>query len=90
MQRASRHTEDRATPSGKASRDQLDELLTEQSAAERLHLSVKTLQAWRVRGFGPAFVRLGRRVLYRTSSLQEYIEANTFNSTSEADRQRQD
>ena len=69
---------------------QLDELLTEQSAAERLHLSVKTLQAWRVRGFGPAFVRLGRRVLYRASSLQEFIEANTFKSTSEADRVKSD
>jgi hypothetical protein len=67
---------------------QLDELLTEQSAAETLHLSVKTLQAWRVRGFGPAFVRLGGRVLYRASSLQEFIEANTFESTSEADRHR--
>ena len=67
---------------------QLDELLTEQSAAETLHLSVKTLQAWRVRGFGPAFVRLGQRVLYRASSLQEFIEANTFESTSEADRHR--
>ena len=66
----------------------LDELLTEQAAANALLLAVKTLQNWRVRGFGPAFTRLGRRVVYRRSAIQAFIEANTFSSTAEADRHK--
>jgi hypothetical protein len=88
MQRAQSQNDTPSKAAQEVSSHQLDELLTEQSAAQRLHPSVKTLQAWRVRGFGPAFVRLGRRVLYRTSSLQRFIEVNTFTSTSEADRHR--
>jgi hypothetical protein len=63
----------------------VEELLPEKAAAEALHLSVKTLQAWRVRGCGPEFVKLGRRILYRASSLQRHIEEHTYRSTSAAD-----
>ena len=43
-------------------------LLTEFPAAEVLNLSIRTLQAWRLRGGGPLFVRLsGRAVRYRNS-----------------------
>ena len=38
--------------------------LTEADAAARLGLKVATLRAWRHRGRGPAFVRLGRAVRY--------------------------
>jgi hypothetical protein len=67
---------------------ELEELLPEKAAAAALHLSVKTLQAWRVRGCGPEFVKLGRRVLYRASSLQRHIEEHTYRSTSAADYAR--
>jgi len=51
-------------------------------------LSPKTLQAWRVSGRGPRFVKLGRRVFYRASDLIRFIEANTFQSTAEVDHAR--
>lgn len=40
-------------------------LLTPQEAAEVLRRTERTLEAWRYRGTGPAFVRIGpRRVAY--------------------------
>jgi hypothetical protein len=52
-------------------------LLTEVQAADLLRLSVRTLQAWRTRAFGPAFVRAGRAVRYRRRDLIAWIEVNT-------------
>jgi hypothetical protein len=57
--------------------NELDALLTEVQAADLLCLSVRTLQAWRTRAFGPAFVRAGRAVRYRRRDLSAWIDANT-------------
>jgi hypothetical protein len=65
-----------------------DPLYPEGDAADELNLSPKTLQAWRVNGCGPRFVKLGRRVFYRASDLRRFIEANTFQSTAEVDHAR--
>lgn len=52
-------------------------LLTEAEAADFLRLSVRTLQAWRIRIAGPAFVQVGRAIRYRRRDLIAWIEANT-------------
>jgi hypothetical protein len=65
-----------------------DPLFPEANAALELNLSPKTLQAWRVSGCGPRFVKLGRRVFYRGSDLRRFIEENTFQSTAEVDNAR--
>ncbi|MFZ3354425.1 MAG: helix-turn-helix domain-containing protein [Xanthobacteraceae bacterium] len=62
-----------------------DVLLTEAQAADFLSLSMRTLQAWRVRGSGPNFCRLGRAVRYRRSDLLAWIDASMAASTTEAD-----
>jgi excisionase family DNA binding protein len=49
-------------------------------AAELLNLSSRTLQAWRVKGVGPAFVRAGRAIRYRRHDLLTWVEANTVAS----------
>jgi Helix-turn-helix domain len=54
-----------------------DALLTEVEASDFLRLSVRTLQAWRLRIAGPAFVQVGRAVRYRRRDLIAWIEANT-------------
>jgi hypothetical protein len=54
-----------------------DALLTEVEASDFLRLSVRTLQAWRLRVTGPAFVQVGRAVRYRRRDLIKWIEANT-------------
>jgi Helix-turn-helix domain len=54
-----------------------DALLTEAEAADFLRLSVRTLQAWRLRIAGPAFVQVGRAVRYRRRDLIAWIDVNT-------------
>lgn len=51
-----------------------DRLLTRREAAEHLRLSIKTLEAWALKGRGPRFVRMGTRVAYRQSDLNRWIE----------------
>lgn len=62
-------------------------LLTETQAAEFLHVSRRSLQAWRVRGGGPRFVKIGKLVRYRRADLLAFT-AETFETTTEADAQR--
>jgi hypothetical protein len=54
-----------------------DALLTEVQAADLLHLSVRTLQAWRSKHVGPPFVRAGRAIRYRRCGLLAWVNANT-------------
>ena len=54
-----------------------DALLAEAQAAELLSLSSRTLQAWRLNGSGPSFVRAGRAVRYRRRDLLAWMDANT-------------
>jgi predicted DNA-binding transcriptional regulator AlpA len=44
--------------------------------AEYLGVSFHTLNKWRARGFGPPFVRLGKRVAYPDGDLALWIESN--------------
>ena len=46
----------------------LDAALNENQAAEFLGVSARTLQAWRVRGGGPRYVKIGRSVRYQRPS----------------------
>ena len=57
------------------------DLLTTYEAAESLRLKPETLTAWRTRGGGPKFVRLGRRVLYRRTDLDAFIVARVHSNT---------
>jgi predicted site-specific integrase-resolvase len=52
-------------------------LLTEQELADHLQVSVKTLQDWRYRSTGPEVTRVGRRVRYRWTAVEKYLDANT-------------
>jgi hypothetical protein len=59
------------------SRVEQDPLIDEFSAAKFLALSVRTLQAWRMKDTGPPFVRVGRSIRYRWSILVEWVKTNT-------------
>jgi hypothetical protein len=54
-----------------------DALLREQDAADLLSISIRTLQSWRIRNFGPLIVQVGRAVRYRRRDLIAWIDANT-------------
>ncbi|KAB2869624.1 MAG: helix-turn-helix domain-containing protein [Bauldia sp.] len=63
----------------------IEAAVSEVTAAKLMGLSVRTLQAWRVRGGGPRFMRFGRAVRYRRRDLIEYMDQRAVNSTTEAD-----
>lgn len=60
----------------------MTEYLTTDDAAKILHVSTKTLERLRTSGTGPEFTKVGRRVLYRRSTLDNWLDANTTTSTS--------
>lgn len=57
-------------------------LLDESETARILGVSIRTLQAWRCDGAGPAFIKLGRSVRYDRGTLTQWLAAQTFASTS--------
>ncbi len=56
--------------------------LTEREVADMLGLSVATLRAWRHRGRGPRFLRLGRSVRYLPSDVADFVRASAVDTTS--------
>ncbi len=60
------------------------DFLNREQAAEFLNLKKSTLEAWAIRGGGPAFVKFGRAVRYRISDLENYIKNQTRQNTIEA------
>jgi predicted DNA-binding transcriptional regulator AlpA len=57
---------------------------TERQVAEQLGLSVATLRAWRHRGRGPRFLRLGRSVRYLPSDLEDFVRASAVDTQSDS------
>ncbi|MCG6941516.1 MAG: helix-turn-helix domain-containing protein [Thiohalocapsa sp.] len=53
------------------------QLDNEKEAAAYLKLSPRTLQAWRLRGGGPEYVKLGNAVRYDRAALDRYISERT-------------
>jgi hypothetical protein len=69
-----------ATPDDPAT-DYLDGLIDESAAANFLCQSVRTIQKWRVTGFGPRFVKSGRSIRYRRRDLMDWTNARRRGST---------
>jgi excisionase family DNA binding protein len=57
-------------------------LITEGEAADLLTLSVKTLRNWRLSGYGPPHLKVGRLVRYRLSDLKAWLKTCERASTS--------
>ena len=62
--------------------DYLDGFINETHAADFLCQSIRTIQKWRVTGFGPKFYKSGRSVRYRRRDLLEWGNARNRQSTS--------
>jgi uncharacterized protein YjcR len=59
-------------------------LLREKEVAEYLGVSPKTLQAWRFRGRGPVYRKIGRACLYEEGDLKVFLDASRRQSTSDS------
>lgn len=60
-------------------------MFTTEEAAKKLKLRKSTLEAWRCRGGGPVFVRLGRAIRYRQEDLDAFVCENLRTNTSKRD-----
>ena len=59
------------------------ELLLTDEAAQVLRVTPATLKLWRLRGAGPRFIKMGRRVAYRLTDLERYMTTCERSSTSD-------
>lgn len=50
------------------------QLLTSRETAQLLRVPVRTLYVWRGAGTGPRAYRVGKRVLYRRSDVESWLE----------------
>lgn len=57
--------------------------LRTKDAANYLGLSKSTLEKYRIYGDGPAFVKIGKVVIYRVEDLDRWTETKIRRSTSE-------
>lgn len=62
-----------------------DVLIVESQLAERWACSVKKIQADRLKGRGPQFLKIGRLVRYRLSDVIDYENSSRHQSTSQMD-----
>lgn len=67
----------------RGSSDYWDGLVDENTAAIFICQSIRTLQKWRVTGFGPVHYKSGRSVRYRRRDLIEWSDARRRRHTSE-------
>lgn len=54
----------------------MSEKFNDKQAARRLGIAVQTLRNWRSMRKGPAYIRLGRRIIYRDQDLDAFEDAN--------------
>lgn len=60
-----------------ATTDKLPAYLRPAEAADIARTTIATLASWRCRNQGPAFVKRGKSVLYKTADLLAWLEGNT-------------
>jgi hypothetical protein len=60
-------------------------VVTAKIAARFVGLSESTLAKLRLNGNGPIYCKLGRRVVYRTVDLEDWLQSRTTRDTSDAD-----
>ena len=59
-----------------------DVLLNERRAAALLGVTVRALQAWRHRGGGPPYFRIGARTIrYRRGNIMDWLQSRAYDST---------
>ncbi len=52
----------------------MGEMLTPDEAGKYLNYPAETLRRWRMLGTGPKFIKAGRHIRYRKTSLDRWVE----------------
>ncbi|MPZ16580.1 MAG: helix-turn-helix domain-containing protein [Luteitalea sp.] len=58
-------------------------LVPEDQFADEIGQSKRSIERWRRIGFGPRYVKLGRRVLYRRCDIDQWLESRVRQHTAE-------
>lgn len=74
----------RVTPAA-CCRAALPKVISAKVAARYVGLSESTLAKLRLNGNGPTYCKLGRRVVYRPTDLDQWLQSRTARDTSDAD-----
>jgi DNA-binding transcriptional MerR regulator len=61
----------------------MQRLLNTSEAAPLIGVTAKTAQNWRCIGFGPKFIRAGRRVVYDVADIEAWKDRRRVGSTSQ-------
>ena len=56
---------------------QADVLLTTAEASQRARVSKRTMETWRLRRQGPAWITLGRAIRYSSAALEKWLTSQT-------------
>ena len=65
-----------------------DQFLNQVHLAERWHMSPRTLERWRYTGEGPAYLKIGGRVIYRREDVETYERERRCESTAQGNALR--
>ena len=66
----------------------LAEYMEPEALASDLGVTVRTLERWHRRGWGPPRVTIGRRVLYRRAAVAAWVQANEVDPAERRRRRR--
>lgn len=67
-----------------STQNELQPLLTESEAAAFLNFTPRAMQAWRIRGGGPAYIRVSARAIrYRQEDIDRWLDERRRTSTSD-------
>jgi hypothetical protein len=61
-----------------------EQFLNQTNLARRWQVSPRTLERWRWIGAGPAFLKIGGRVVYRLEDVAAYEQRRRFESTTQS------
>ena len=61
-----------------------DTYLNTKELADRWGLSETILRTWRIRGFGPGYLKIGKKVLYRVDAVLAWESSQARTSTAGA------
>jgi predicted DNA-binding transcriptional regulator AlpA len=65
---------DELKPARPASAPAADEYVDEREFHRRIDVAVKTIQDWRAKNTGPAWIKMGRNVRYPMSGVRAWLE----------------
>lgn len=63
----------------------MGELLTKQQLSEMLKISVKTVDLWIAKGYGPNPLKIGRMVRFREADIIKFIDESMKEKKNEKD-----